>query len=184
MYTATVHQRRSNFTHVNSYTVYDEQGHLHLGRTIRNYLSRNRITSTEFSAKIGLTRGGLTHLLAQRGMNTERLEQISKVLDYDFFKVFSGKVDDDLKVVHEPAATYEPQRSRLVVELEDGKVVSSKKDDGDDMLRQVLEAQQRQWDLLVSLIPDLAKKMAGNPALNPNNMDISDLTKPESDPRD
>ncbi len=185
MFTTAIHKRPLSFTAVNKHAVHDEEGRLHIGETIRAYLSRQRITATDFADKIGLSRGGLNHIFTQRGINTERLEQISRISGHDFFRYYSMEFDPDLgdeeftNVLNEPTMNYgkqappPPKRSRVVLELEDGKVVGTATQE-DKVIEKMLEFQQRQWQVLLKAMPDLAKTMAENPHMNPNNIDFQD----------
>lgn len=180
MLRATIHKRPLSFTGVNNYTVY-EDGQVHIGNTIRRFLRDNRITVTSFADEVGLTRGGLNHILAQRFISTDRLEIICKVTGYNFFQVFAEELDKSIGVnsaraFGEPGEVYpaaKPKRSRIILDLEDGEVVGTSKES--ESMKEIMEQQRKQWDALVAMIPDLAKKMKDDPSLNPGNMDVDDL---------
>ena len=181
MLRTSIHQRPLSFTSVNNYAVY-EDGQLHIGHTIRRFLREIKMTITHFADEVGITRGGLNHILAQRFISTDRLEIICKVAGYNFFRVFADEFDKSIglkiRTFGEPEQIYpapkpKPVRSRIVLDLEDGEVVGTSKES--ESMKEIMAQQQKQWNALVSMIPELAKKMAEDDSLNPGNMDVDDL---------
>lgn len=181
MLRTSIQQRTLSFTSVDNYAVYEE-GHLHIGRSIRRFLNENRITIVDFADMIGLTRGGANHILKHRFVSTDRLEVICRALDYNFFQLFAMEYDSTKtpeRMVGEPEVVYPkqpPKRSKITLEIENGEVVgTTKQSPDDDTIKALLEAQKKQFDLLMAYLPDLARKMAEDPSLNPLNMSVPDF---------
>ena len=99
MLTTSIQSRTLNFTPVNNYAVYEDKGKLHIGLTIKRFLTTNKITTTDFARDIDLTRGGLNHIYTQRSIQTDRLETICRAAGFNFFKYFYRKfayLDEDI----------------------------------------------------------------------------------------
>jgi len=80
MLTTSIQSRTLNFTPVNNYAVYEDKGKLHIGLTIKRFLTTNKITTTDFARDIDLTRGGLNHIYTQRSIQTDRLETTRQLM--------------------------------------------------------------------------------------------------------
>lgn len=178
MFTTAIHSCPLSFTPVNNYAVHDEEG-LHFGNTLRRFLAHNRIMVTEFAPEIGLSRGGLNNILINRHIGTDRLTKICRASGHNFFQyyadLFSDGDDGGAMQMREPKMEYhEPVRSRIVLDIEDGQVVGTSNDKDAESVKELLEQQQKQWDALMAIVPELAKKMAKDPGLNPTNMDESE----------
>jgi len=143
---------------------YDDDGRIHIGETIRQYLDAHSMKHASFARLLDMTRGGFARILRERSINTERLQQISEISGHNFFQYFHASDDSLNNQMHEPQMLYEskPRRSRVVLDLENGEVVGQHREDS-DLLNRVMDMQQRQWDVLEKFIPNLAEMMASNP---------------------
>jgi len=98
---------------VESYIVHDTDGTLHIGRTIRNYLDQNHIKYSRVAEDIGMTRGGFARIFEQKSINTERLHQISKKLNHDFFKyLIAQETQDEIMKASEPPQSYSVKKKK------------------------------------------------------------------------
>jgi transcriptional regulator with XRE-family HTH domain len=64
-------------------------GQMHIGREIKRVLDDSDLSVTEFARKINKSRGNVYSILTRSSIDTELLEVISAVLNYDFFLLFS-----------------------------------------------------------------------------------------------
>lgn len=173
MFITAQNRVHSTFDSVNKVVKYDQVGNVHIGRSIRAYLKMAHITYDELGDMINMSKSGVATLVQKSTIQTQTLQKISKALNHNFFKYFDEELDSTL--ANEAAEGYhmEPKRSRVVIDLEDGRVVNHRQED-EDLLRKILEQQKRQWEILIQSMPDVAKKMAQDPSLNPNNIDAEE----------
>ena len=71
---------------------------VHIGKKIKEVWRRSRLKGTEFASLINKDRQVIYDIFKRESIDTELLQQISKVLNYDFFSYYSH----DLPVVKEP----------------------------------------------------------------------------------
>ena len=62
---------------------------IHIGHIIRNKLKESQITVVEFSAKLNCNRTNVYNIFNRPSIDTDLLLRISKILQYDFFKLYS-----------------------------------------------------------------------------------------------
>jgi transcriptional regulator with XRE-family HTH domain len=181
----TVHTSVAHsFTPVETYVQYDGQGRLHIGAIIREYLEQNGTRYSSFASKIGMSRAGLYNVFKDRHINTERLEKICQVTGHNFFQYYADYFSKaPLEVAHsvnEKTAEYK-KPSRLVLEIEDGEIVSQKLAEPanpaateNDLRAEMAEmkAQQQQlFDQLQQLLPKLAAQQNQAPDTQLGNDD-------------
>jgi hypothetical protein len=120
--TTAIHSVLTKFASVDNYAVYDK-GKLHLGATIRNFLDQHHIRYTGFAKEIGMSRGGVHKIFEQSSINTERLQQISRVLKHDFFKyLIDASTVNELGSVKEPEPEYPKKKTQkrvIVINFDD-----------------------------------------------------------------
>ncbi|MEY4287664.1 MAG: hypothetical protein RL511_1753 [Bacteroidota bacterium] len=63
---------------------------IHIGQEIKRVLDDSDLSVTEFAKKINKSRGNVYSILDRKSIDTELLQAISSVLDYDFFLLFSS----------------------------------------------------------------------------------------------
>jgi hypothetical protein len=128
--------------------------------------------------RIGISRGGFYQIMAKPHITTDRLLQISAVTGHNFFKYYVRELLEDERrhnVAGEPASDYgrAPRRTKVILEMEDGKVVSQSSGDS-HLFDALLERQEQQWQILLTLVKETGMKMAQMPELNPGNMPARD----------
>lgn len=80
---------------------------IHIGNLISDYIKRNKLSKAELSRNIGVHPANLNTLLKRKSMNTDRLVDISKSLDYVFFIAWTQEpvvVPTFLRVIEKPAS--------------------------------------------------------------------------------
>lgn len=180
----TVHNSVSHsFTPVENYVQYDGHRRLHIGATVREYLEQNDTRYSGFADKIGMSRAGLYNIFKDRHISTDRLEKICQVTGHNFFQYFADLYSTpDMQVVKESTAEYQkPAKQKIVLDLEDGKVVNQStkavdEETEDEMIKEsirsmIKEEQQGFMDQLMRMLPEMAKKMNENPGQNPLNIE-------------
>lgn len=65
---------------------------IHIGQMIKSELDRQGRKVSWFSEQIGKSKSATFALFNRASIDTGELERISKVLDFDFFKVFSDNL--------------------------------------------------------------------------------------------
>lgn len=63
----------------------------HIGEQIKEVLEKKGLSVTEFSKRINKSRENCYSIFSRKTIDTGLLQQISAVLEYDFFKQFSFK---------------------------------------------------------------------------------------------
>jgi transcriptional regulator with XRE-family HTH domain len=63
----------------------------HIGEQIKEVLEKKGLSVTEFSKRINKSRENCYSIFARKTIDTGLLQQISAVLEYDFFEQFSFK---------------------------------------------------------------------------------------------
>lgn len=63
----------------------------HIGEQIKEVLEKKGLSVTEFSKRINKSRENCYSIFARKTIDTGLLQQISVVLEYDFFEQFSFK---------------------------------------------------------------------------------------------
>ncbi|PBQ32920.1 hypothetical protein CNR22_14430 [Sphingobacteriaceae bacterium] len=71
---------------------------LHIGKKIKEVWKKSRLKGTEFAAAINRDRQVIYDIFKRESIDTELLQQISKVLNHDFFSYYSSEA----YVVREP----------------------------------------------------------------------------------
>ncbi|MDR0754301.1 MAG: helix-turn-helix domain-containing protein [Prevotellaceae bacterium] len=64
---------------------------IHIGNIIRQKVNQSSLSVAEFAKRINKTRENVYDIFKRSSIDTELLSQISKVLNYDFFKHFNSK---------------------------------------------------------------------------------------------
>lgn len=138
------------FTAVN-YAVFDSDGNVHIGFTLKTYLKHHHITYDEMSRRLNMSLTGVSSMVARNTIDTGRLIQICESLKHDFFQYFSINIQD--VVVREPGSTYEVGQAKkpkkLILEIEDNKVVSQRIEGEEDLSVEILKEMQRRQELLL-----------------------------------
>ncbi|MEM7036465.1 MAG: helix-turn-helix transcriptional regulator [Bacteroidota bacterium] len=62
---------------------------LPIGKIIKQVLDRSGMKLKVFAARIGTTRQNVYKIFDRQSISTDRLQKISQVLEYDFFKHFA-----------------------------------------------------------------------------------------------
>lgn len=62
---------------------------VHIGKKIKEMVSKSQYTVEEFAKLIGLTRNGAYKIFEKEYIATNQLKKISKILNHDFFKYLS-----------------------------------------------------------------------------------------------
>ena len=62
---------------------------IHIGEKIKNILDSSDISVSDFAKKINKSRGNVYSIFSRATIDTNLLLKISKVLDYDFFLLYS-----------------------------------------------------------------------------------------------
>ena len=75
---------------------YQKDG-FHIGQLIKAELARQGRSITWLAAQVNCTRENMYKLFQRQWINTDLLFQISKALDYDFFKVCSEHLQKNVK---------------------------------------------------------------------------------------
>ncbi|MDR2064712.1 MAG: helix-turn-helix domain-containing protein [Prevotellaceae bacterium] len=68
-----------------------KKNEVHIGNLIRQKVNQSSLTVTEFARLINKTRENVYDIFKRSSIDTALLLQISKVLDYNFFKHFKEK---------------------------------------------------------------------------------------------
>lgn len=55
------------------------------------------MTIVSFSSRLSCTRANVYKILEKKSIDTDLLLRISKILDYDFFKLYSKELDNEHK---------------------------------------------------------------------------------------
>lgn len=77
---------------------------IHLGNLIKKKFKESGLTVGEFAQKINRTRTVVYHIFERESIDIKMLEDISRALDYDFVKLYTGnnhteEPDDELYIV-------------------------------------------------------------------------------------
>lgn len=80
-----------------------ESKDIFIGRLIKGRMEELRLSPTEFAKRLGYSLPGATNILKRKTMQTDVLQLVCKVLDYDFFKYYSEPVNLVTKVESEEA---------------------------------------------------------------------------------
>lgn len=150
MFITAEHHALSSFAVVDKYAVYDEDGRIHIGRTIRRFMDLNHIKYKGISDSIGMSRGGFSHLMDSKFIGTDRLHQVSKVLRHDFAQyLLSDETKEEIMKLKEPKAEYKPKPKKKKSPI---KIVLEFSDDTDpdspliERLSKMIEEAQRAKD--------------------------------------
>ncbi|MDR2292092.1 MAG: XRE family transcriptional regulator [Prevotellaceae bacterium] len=68
-----------------------KENEVHIGNIIRQKVNESSLTVTEFARLINKTRENVYDIYKRPSIDTALLLQISKILDYNFFKHFKEK---------------------------------------------------------------------------------------------
>lgn len=63
---------------------------IHIGNEIKKVLDVSDISVSEFAKRINKSRGNVYSILSRKSIDTDLLRNISQVLNFDFFLLFSG----------------------------------------------------------------------------------------------
>jgi len=67
---------------------------IHIGKIIKEKLTENSMTITEFAKEIHCDRTSVYHIFKQKSIDIEKLIKISEVLNYDFIQEIYIKQED------------------------------------------------------------------------------------------
>ena len=76
---------------------------VHIGKKIKEIWKQSRLKGTEFASLINKDRQVIYNIFKRETIDTELLQQISKVLNHDFFRYYNN---DQLPMVKEEKAGY------------------------------------------------------------------------------
>ena len=100
---------------------------VHIGKKIKEIFKNTGLTVTEFARRIDTSRENVYGVFRRKSVDTEMLIKISKVLDYDFFRLYSNpKEIDELKKQLEVAEQEIVYLKKINSLLEKEKVVKKK----------------------------------------------------------
>ncbi len=67
---------------------------LKIGKIIRSKLKESKHTVVWFAGQLECSRTNVYKIFAKHSINTDELLKISDILDFDFFKIYSDKLND------------------------------------------------------------------------------------------
>lgn len=76
---------------------------IHIGKKIKEVWRKSRLKGTEFASMINRDRQVIYDIFKRESIDTELLQQISKVLNHDFFSYYSGDLP---LVIIEPKGSF------------------------------------------------------------------------------
>jgi hypothetical protein len=183
MFITTASSVHRSFTGVD-YAVF-EDGELHIGKTIKNYLSDHRYNYQWLAEQIHISKSGISELVRKSSIHTDRLSQISKAVHHDFFQYYTAQISG--VEATEPKAVYEkPKRKKIVLEIEGDEVVNQRvvneektmeEVDLNKSLIEMREMQEVMWKVLQRAIPDIAREMNLEEGRNPLTSDNEEMKK-------
>lgn len=95
---------------------------IHIGRLIRQRLDETGMSYSEFATSLCCQRHSLYYMFEQKSIDVEKLARISRILDYDFLRLYSSGPE-------ETETTTCGDKSRLaLIKLPAGSVDSFMKD--------------------------------------------------------
>ena len=62
---------------------------LHIGQEIKEKIKEQGMTVVGFSSRLSCTRANVYKIFEKKSIDTDLLLRISKILDYDFFQLYS-----------------------------------------------------------------------------------------------
>lgn len=71
-------------------------GAIMIGSMIRNKLKERRHTVVWFAAQLGCSRTNVYKIFAKPSIDAEELLRISRILDFDFFRIYSDKLNSNV----------------------------------------------------------------------------------------
>lgn len=102
---------------------------IHVGKEIEKVLRKSGMKTKDFARKINTTPRNVYSICARKEVKTDLLKIISKVLDYNFFRLYIQPIEQEYKVytqapiasfVHESLPVYSRNKVMITLEL-DGK---------------------------------------------------------------
>jgi transcriptional regulator with XRE-family HTH domain len=66
---------------------------IHIGNEIKKVLDASDVSVSEFAKRINKSRGNVYSILSRKSIDTDLLRDISQVLNFDFFLLFSKTFD-------------------------------------------------------------------------------------------
>ena len=66
---------------------------IHIGNEIKKVLDASDVSVSEFAKRINKSRGNVYSILSRKSIDTDLLRNISQVLNFDFFLLFSETFD-------------------------------------------------------------------------------------------
>jgi len=67
-----------------------------IGKYIKQQFLQSKLSIEEFAGAIGCNRDNAYDIFRREHINTNQLLKISKILNYDFFKIYSELIDDEI----------------------------------------------------------------------------------------
>ncbi len=97
---------------------------IHIGSIISRVAAEKKMGTRYLAEKLGMVSGSINRLYSYKSVQTEQLEMISAVLDYDFFGVFSEELNK--KKAEEEVLGCEKMLAEKTAELEGYKKETAK----------------------------------------------------------
>jgi transcriptional regulator with XRE-family HTH domain len=88
---------------------------VHIGKKIKEIFKQSGLKGTEFAALINKDRQVIYNIFKRENIDTDNLQQISKVLEHDFFSYYS----QELPIIKEPGKPGYTKRTDLITSLGD-----------------------------------------------------------------
>lgn len=77
----------------------------HIGKLIKEQVDKKELSVSQFAKKVNMTYRNALYLFDRTDVSAEQLRTISKVLNYDFMKLYSIS-DEAVLVLEEPVEVY------------------------------------------------------------------------------
>jgi transcriptional regulator with XRE-family HTH domain len=88
---------------------------VHIGKKIKEIFKQSGLKGTEFAVLINKDRQVIYNIFKRENIDTEDLQQISKVLEHDFFSYYSH----ELPIIKEPGKPGYTKKTDLITSLGD-----------------------------------------------------------------
>ena len=69
---------------------------LHIGTEIRKVSKKRRLGATFIAKQLGKTRANVNHIFTRKSIDSDLLFQLSMILDFNFFNLYSNALRDKL----------------------------------------------------------------------------------------
>lgn len=85
----------------------------HIGKLIKEQVDKKELSVSQFAKKVNMTYRNALYLFDRTDVSAEQLRTISKVLDYDFMKLYSIS-DEAVLMIEEPSSDYNKVKPNFV----------------------------------------------------------------------